>query len=343
MLDANLNRCQEALRVSEDLLRFEFSLSMANEVKAFRHRFSVFAGSLRNNLPDILKARDSDGDIMRADAASSYDSAEQALYANFQRLKEALRAVEEALRLKGMGNIAAEAADLRFDSYSLEKMCINGIGGEFIKQLLDSRLNLYVIYDLDVIGVDDAGYLFDFARDLLNAGADILQVRFSERRSARLVGELSAALAREFKGKKLIVVNNRADIATIAKAGLHIGQGDLRARDIRLGFKVGVVGLSCHSDREIEEAQRLPVDYFSIGPIFPTRTKPEYKVVGMDLLKKWYNKAEKPFVAIGGIAIEYAKQIRNFNPWAIAVCRDILEADSPSGKVAQYKEILSKR
>ncbi len=203
---------------------------------------------------------------------------------------------------------------------------------------MKDRNNLYLIFDLDVISCADLDKLFDMAEGFLNSGVDILQVRFSEKWSARFVCALAERLAGSFD--KAIVVNNRADIAKIANAGLHIGQDDLDPVKLD-GFGLPLIGLSCHSGEEILRAQDLPVDYFSIGPIFPTRTKPEYKVVGMELLKKWYNEVDKPFVAIGGMDSERIKIIKDFNPWAIAVCRDILESKGPNEKIREYTAILN--
>ena len=208
------------------------------------------------------------------------------------------------------------------------------------KNILNTKNNLYLIFDLDVVSLGSVSEAYALARECLLSGADILQVRFSEKWSAAFVYELARRLLTDDFPNKMIVVNNRADIASLLSAPLHVGQDDLPADMVKERLNIPVVGLSCHSDSEIERAQKNSVDYFSIGPIFPTRTKPDYKVVGMDLLKKWYNNVSKPFVAIGGVTIKRAILIKEHNPWAVAVCRDILEDKNPLAKIKAYAGAL---
>ena len=95
------------------------------------------------------------------------------------------------------------------------------------------------------------------------------------------------ALART-AGARLIV-NDRADIAVLAgAAGVHVGQDDLTPRDVRtIAGDECVVGLSTHTDEQIEEAIASPISYFAIGPVFATGTKATgYDGVGLETVTR---------------------------------------------------------
>ena len=121
LLDANLNRVQVALRVIEDVLRFEYSKKDFRQIKTLRHHFSELAFELREKISGLIDSRDVDSDPGKADMSGAYKNAFSVLYANLQRAKEGLRAIEEALRLLEKVEYANSASEMRFLIYSLEK------------------------------------------------------------------------------------------------------------------------------------------------------------------------------------------------------------------------------
>lgn len=122
------------------------------------------------------------------------------------------------------------------------------------------------------------------------------------------------------KNQILFIINDRIDIAVAVQAdGVHLGQDDLSpvvAREIakKYGVKNFIIGYSTHSYLQAKRAVELPVNYISIGPVFATTSKPDYKPVGIDVVRKVKIMASKkniPVVAIGGINdtnIELVKQ-----------------------------------
>jgi thiamine-phosphate pyrophosphorylase len=149
------------------------------------------------------------------------------------------------------------------------------------------------------------------AAAFLEGGAGILQIRHKGHwsREVYAAAQQVARLCRE-SGAPLIV-NDRADFALLLGAGLHVGQDDLAPRDARklLGADA-TLGYSSHNMAQLAAAGGEPVDYVAIGPVFPTGSKrnPD-PVVGVDEIRRCRPLVEKPLVAIGGIAIENARDV----------------------------------
>lgn len=129
--------------------------------------------------------------------------------------------------------------------------------------------------------------------------------------------------------KTLFIINDRVDIALLVKSdGVHLGQDDLPPEKIRQFLpKKFIIGFSTHSFQQAKEALKLPVDYISVGPIFPTETKPEYPVVGVEVLRKVkeFVGDKLPVVAIGGINHKNVDLLKEAKPDAIAVVSALKE------------------
>lgn len=119
-----------------------------------------------------------------------------------------------------------------------------------------------------------------------------------------------------------IIINDYVELARDTGAqGVHLGQEDLppeKAREI-MG-KGKIIGLSCYTRKEIEEAINNPfIDYIAIGPIYPTPFK-EKKPLGTGILKDYVNRGKK-IVAIGGIGEENILEVLNTGVDMVAFIR----------------------
>jgi thiamine-phosphate pyrophosphorylase len=98
-------------------------------------------------------------------------------------------------------------------------------------------------------------------------------------------------------------VNDYPDLAVFSGAdGAHLGQEDMplkKARSI-LG-KDKIIGVSCHNLAQALKAQKQGADYIGIGPIYASATKPEYRPIGLKVLKQLKGKIKIPYFAIGNI------------------------------------------
>lgn len=127
MIDANINRTSEGLRVLEDLARFCFNHSELNEeVKKLRHRVRKTIKPIEEQL---LAARDAANDpglaISQNNDLDNKLSLEQLLAGNSKRAQEGLRVIEESLKIIGQYNLSKIYERLRYETYTLEKKFFN--------------------------------------------------------------------------------------------------------------------------------------------------------------------------------------------------------------------------
>ena len=149
------------------------------------------------------------------------------------------------------------------------------------------------------------------AAALLEGGAGILQFRHKDHWS-RGVFNAAREIARMCReAGALLIVDDRADMAMLLEAGLHVGQDDLQPRDARrlMGADT-VIGLSSHNAPQACAAGGEPVSYVAFGPVFPTASKRNADAAtGIEIVKECRALVDKPLVAIGGITRETARAV----------------------------------
>jgi thiamine-phosphate pyrophosphorylase len=160
---------------------------------------------------------------------------------------------------------------------------------------------------------------------VLEAGAKILQYRNKQFFSRAAFDDASriAELCRQ--ANALFVINDRADVAMLLNAALHLGQDDLAPSDARRILPAGsIIGFSTHNEQQLRAGDLEPVDYLAIGPIFTTASKvnPD-PVVGLERLRALRALTRKPLVAIGGITRELAPQVFRAGADSVAVIGDL--------------------
>ncbi len=158
---------------------------------------------------------------------------------------------------------------------------------------------IYAITDRSGSGPGHA----EIARRLLFAGVRCIQVREKTLSDAELLPEVDECVSLARREGALLFVNDRADIARIAGAGVHLGTEDLPAADARriLGPDVPI-GVSTHTLDEAVAAFSLAApDYVAFGPVFQSGTKSAREPRGLDLLAEVARRKTRPLVAIGGI------------------------------------------
>jgi thiamine-phosphate pyrophosphorylase len=163
------------------------------------------------------------------------------------------------------------------------------------------------------------------AEAVLDAGARILQYRNKSFFSRQAFEDASriAELCRQ--AGALFVVNDRADVALLLDAALHLGQDDLAPSDARrIMPRSSMIGFSTHNERQLRAGDGEPVDYLAIGPIFATGSKQNPDpVIGLDRLRALRPLTQKPLVAIGGITCELAPKVFQAGADSVAVIGDL--------------------
>jgi thiamine-phosphate pyrophosphorylase len=199
----------------------------------------------------------------------------------------------------------------------------------------------------------ERGDLAEFADAALAGGVDIIQLRDKGSAGEREFGPLEArqelaalevlaeAAARH---GALLAVNDRADIARAAGADvLHLGQDDLplpAARDI-IGPRP-LIGRSTHDTEQVDRALAEAVDYFCVGPCWPTPTKPGRTAPGLDLVRHAAATAgERVWFAIGGIDEQRLPEVLAAGATRVVVVRAITGADDPEAAARRLKSAIS--
>jgi thiamine-phosphate pyrophosphorylase len=190
--------------------------------------------------------------------------------------------------------------------------------------LLMTLPRLYPILDTETLARRNCPVV-TAAEAMLEGGARILQFRHKGHftRAAFEQAEQVVELCR--KAGALLIVNDRADIALLLEAGLHVGQDDLPAADARrlLGPE-RVLGLSTHTREQSAAALEELVDYLAFGPIFATGSKEKPgPAVGLDGLREVRALTDRPLVAIGGIQRSNALEVLAAGADAVAVIGDL--------------------
>ncbi|MEK0155237.1 thiamine phosphate synthase [Arthrobacter oryzae] len=218
------------------------------------------------------------------------------------------------------------------------------------EQALLTDARLYLCTDART----DRGDFGDFVDAAYAGGVDIIQLRDKNLEAAEELELLEVLEAAARRHGRLWSVNDRADIASLSGAPvLHVGQKDLPLASARkfLGNEA-VIGLSTHSPEQIDAAiaaSRGPggLDYFCVGPVWATPTKPGRAAVGLDLVRYAATAAaaavdapQLPWFAIGGIDLGNVEQVVAAGAQRIVVVRAITEADDPAAAARSLLEAL---
>jgi len=197
----------------------------------------------------------------------------------------------------------------------------------------------YAILDT---GYAPASRLPELCQAVLAGGAGIVQLRAKNSTTAQRV-EMLKRLAPFCAAAAVALVCNDDLAAALAVpgVGLHVGQDDLAPTAARAALgPARMLGLSTHSLAQAQAAVALgdTLDYFAVGPIFPTGTKPDYPAVGLDLVRAVAARSPPvPWFCIGGINRENAGQVRAAGARAIVAVSAVLLAADPEQLVRELR------
>ncbi len=185
--------------------------------------------------------------------------------------------------------------------------------------------------------------LSDIVMQAVQGGVAYVQLREKDI-STRLFVEEANAIKKILKPHNVpLIINDRIDVALACGAeGVHIGQDDMPYAIARklMGIKA-IIGLSVETWADVEESQRLDVDYIGVSPIFPTPTKTDTKGAwGLEGLAKIKAFSRHPLVAIGGINQANAADVIAAGADCIAVVSAICAATDPVAATRNLKNII---
>ena len=202
---------------------------------------------------------------------------------------------------------------------------------------LEARLRLARLY-LCTDAREKQGDLGSFLQAAFAGGVDIVQIRQKDMKPEAELAVLEIARQAATPYQAIVCVNDSAEIAGRFQADmLHLGQADgPSAKARRYLHPWALLGRSTHARRQADKAIKdAGVDYFCVGPVYATSTKPDYEPVGLDLVRYAAKKApvaaisSKPWFAIGGISMDNIEDVIAAGARRVCVVRAITQAADP--------------
>ena len=337
LLDANINRAAEGLRVVEDIARFHYdNQKISAELRVLRHTLrDLFRGQEKS----LLTARNVSGDVGQTTSQQSTRDQRKGLkdtvLSNFKRVQEAARSMEELLKTKGEYTAGKKLEQLRFAVYDLESRYLPmfspklpaGIYGILGENFSLGRSNVQV------------------AQEMVDTGIAVLQYREKLKdKNIKAIYEECVAIRRITREAGIpFIINDYADIALMVEAdGIHQGQDDIPIKALRKIAPDMMLGCSTHSPEQARQAIADGADYIGVGPIFTTQTKEDVcAAVGLEYLDYVATHHDIPFVAIGGIKRSNLAQVLAQGAKTVCLVTEIIGAEDIGKRIQEIQEIFN--
>jgi thiamine-phosphate pyrophosphorylase len=338
IIDANFNRCREAIRVIEEFCRFALnSEPLTDRARQLRHELS--SAIERLDAGRLISSRDTVGDVgigRAVDKQRGRTNLKDCFTAGCKRLTEALRTLAETTQVLNP-SIAKVFEKLRYNAYTLEKDIV--LFSDTTEKF--KRVRLYVIISSGL-----PADIISLTHRCVAGGADCIQLRAKD-----IKDDKHFAVAVEFvqickAGGVLSIINDRVDVAVVAGAdGVHLGQNDLPVEQARkLQLAPLIIGKSTHSLEQLHSACGEYPTYVSLGPVFASKTKPTVEVVGLDYVRRATEELANTGignVAIGGIGLDNVEEVLKAGAFSVAVCSAVAEAGDPTAVCRALKQKIT--
>ncbi|MDR9404172.1 MAG: thiamine phosphate synthase [Halothece sp. Uz-M2-17] len=316
ILDANLDRAREGIRIIEEWCRFGLDDStLAQTCKVMRQTLAKW------HTAEIHSARntpDDCGTTLTHPQEETRDSPQQVLQINLARTQEALRVLEEYGKLyhPEMGNACKQ---LRYQIYTLESTLF----ATSPQGKLDTA-KLYLV-------TSPTPNLLSIVEAALKGGLSLVQYRNKDAEDQIQLeeGKQLCELCHQYSA--LFLMNDRADLALAVGAdGVHLGQQDISMATARriLGSNK-IIGKSTTNPHEMSSAIAQGADYVGVGPVYKTPTKPGKAPAGLDYVRYAAKHCSIPWFAIGGINADNIQDVIEAQANGVAVVRAIMSAPDP--------------
>ena len=202
-------------------------------------------------------------------------------------------------------------------------------------------LLLYAVTDRTWL---DGGTLYEQVEKAIKGGVTFVQLREKELDKESFLNEALEIQKLCRKYNIPFVINDNVEIArTINADGVHVGQSDMKAENVRaiLG-EDKVLGVSVQTVEQALLAEKEGADYLGVGAVFPTGSKTDAEDVSFDTLKEICSAVSIPVVAIGGINAGNVSKLENSGISGIAVISAIFAADDIESATENLKELTKK-
>ena len=317
ILDANLDRSREGLRIIEEWCRFGLNHSqLAQSCKEMRQELAQW------HTADLRLARDTPADVgtsLSHPQEETRSSLENLLQANLCRVQEALRVLEEYGKLYNplMGESFKQ---LRYQVYALESQLL---ATHRLQQLKTARLYLVTSPSENLVAIVEAS---------LKGGLTLVQYR--DKNTDDLIrfenAQKLCQLCHDYGA--LFLVNDRVDLALAVNAdGIHLGQQDLPIAIARQIIGPNrIIGRSTTNPQEMAKSIAEGADYIGVGPVYETPTKVGKAAAGLGYVNYAATNSPVPWFAIGGIDQTNLGDVLKAGAKQVAVVREIMQSPNPT-------------
>ena len=332
IIDANLDRAREGLRVLEDWSRFGLRREdLVKKIKNFRHILAKYHLKkyklARNYQPDICMGFSHPEQQKRV-------KTEDIIGSNSARVQEALRVIEEFARNRH-NELALSASNIRYETYQLEIYLLKQNSKlSRIKKLLDN--NLYFI-------TSNKSNLIEQVQMMLESGVRLIQHRF---KNGSDIDNINIAIKLKklcLEYDALFIVNDRIDIALASDAdGVHLGQEDLKINYAKkLLGPSKIIGISANNELDVNKALKAGSDYLGVGPVFKTSTKKDKVPLGIEQIKLITKDISIPWFAIGGITSQNISLLKESDIKKVAIISELNSSVNAREKAIMIIKTLS--
>jgi thiamine-phosphate pyrophosphorylase len=329
ILDANLDRAREGIRVVEEWARFALENGkLVDECKSLRHELAALQS------PTICQSRNTPedpGTSLSHPDEEKRSSLTGVVRANFVRTQEALRVLEEYGKLYD-ASFTAHIKNLRYRVYTLEQVFNQSMS---TAQQVFTQCRLYLV-------TSPHPNLVEVVEQALLGGLRLVQLREKTSSDSEIM-RLGRALRKLCTDHRaLFILNDRPDLALALECdGVHVGQEDAGVALARriLGADA-VIGRSTHRPTEAMAALAEGADYIGVGPVYATPTKAGREPVGLEYVRYCAEQIPLPGFAIGGLDLENIDKVLQAGGTRVAVVRAIMNAPDPKHTTQQFLEKL---
>lgn len=203
---------------------------------------------------------------------------------------------------------------------------------------LNKSLLLYAITDRHWL---NGKTLYSQVELALKGGATMIQIREKNLDENAFLKEAEQIQSLCAKYCVPFIVNDNVELAVkIGADGVHVGQSDMAAKDVRaLIGKDKILGVSAQTVKQALEAQKCGADYLGTGAVFPTGSKDDAQVLGVQTLKEICSAVNIPVVAIGGISKDNILELKKSGIAGVSVISAIFAQNDIVAATAELKSL----
>lgn len=339
MIDANLNRCREGIRVVEDCARFMLNdPQITGSCKQLRHQLRSAIDSLELGQLDLISSRDTQTDVGTSISTIAESDRTQGMRdlvsAACKRAAEALRVIEECTKALGHSGSACES--IRYQLYTIEKNTILALRPPCPQWTLCVLITKSLCTHHDPIEIVKRAAL---------GGADCIQIREKTMTDGDMAEHARTLTQCAHDHGMHVMINDRVHIASLVHAdGIHLGQDDLPISAARslLGPRAWI-GRTCPTLKHAIDAIEQGTDTCGLGPVFASSTKSKPTIAGVELIESYLhneNTQHVPMLAISGIDPSNVGQLAKVGCRGVAVSSSVCGSPDPESVCRSIVETI---